>query len=465
MAFVTCLITLSFAAIYPGFINMITDPSLVFTIPQIPMPAYLTPFTYPTFGTTVTRIGGVTNNSFSWPAFNAAHPAGSGTWGSDARHHYSKDEPWNSDSSLIAIQNSGSPSVVYLDGANYTVKFGQCSNYSVGDDRWHPNPQHPNERINANGSTLEWFDVVNCQRTRSWTLPFSAGGLGHGEGNMSINGRYVALDNGTYMAIIDMDPQPPFASYASGNRRIGPTYNYIADCGLSGGCSVDWVSISASGKYAVVSYNGDYPRVFDVDPNTLALTPHALPTGSPECKSDHNPALGFIYDLGHADMTLNPYDNNEDVIVGQARSWCPPTGSVVMVRLRDDTVTSLTNPTNEATDHHVSTRNQDRLGWAYAGYYETAGTRFNNEIIAVSLNSTASNQIVQRFVHEHSNESTYRGEPHAVPSRDGRRVIWASNWMTDCDSGCGTSTSEVKDYVVDARNPSAPAPPTNLQVK
>jgi len=30
-----------------------------------------------------------------------------GTWGSDARHHYSKDQPWNSDGTLIALQNGG----------------------------------------------------------------------------------------------------------------------------------------------------------------------------------------------------------------------------------------------------------------------------------------------------------------------------------------------------------------------
>jgi hypothetical protein len=258
----------------------------------------------------------------------------------------------------------------------------------------------------------------------------------------------------TRMVIVDMDPQAPLDSYARGNKRIGPVYDF-SKCGLSN-CQPDWASISPSGKYAVVQYEGDHARVFDVNPKTLALTPRPMPSSSPQCGSDQTAAAGYIYNVGHADMTLNPFDNNEDVIVGQRRSWCASTvagqtmGSVVMVRLRDNTVTTLIDPSNEAYSYHVSTRNYDRPGWAYVGYYpQQNGKRFNDEIIAVKLDGSKS---VERLAHQHSNSTNcYRCEPHPVPSRDGRRVLWASNWTLNCGSGCGSS-SDIKDYVVDTRH-------------
>ncbi|MGH7394366.1 MAG: hypothetical protein ACREJF_02010, partial [Candidatus Methylomirabilales bacterium] len=97
-AAVACVITFAIAAVYPGFINMITDPGLIFSVPQVARPSYLVPVTDPTFGTRITRIANNSGQSTS--------PV-SGTWGTDARHHYSKDQPWNSDNSLIIIENRG----------------------------------------------------------------------------------------------------------------------------------------------------------------------------------------------------------------------------------------------------------------------------------------------------------------------------------------------------------------------
>src|SRR5262245_49665498 len=71
---------------------MTTDPNLSYTIPAVSKPGYLVPATDPTFQSQVMRIG---NNSGASPT-----PL-SGAWGSDARHVYSKQQPWNSDQTLI----------------------------------------------------------------------------------------------------------------------------------------------------------------------------------------------------------------------------------------------------------------------------------------------------------------------------------------------------------------------------
>ena len=437
---------------------MVTDSSQVFTIPQTPKPAYLVPTVDPTFGTKVTRI-----------ADDAGQPIsglpGGGIWGTDSRHHYSKDQPWNSNNSLILMQNpgstGGSPTQLILDGETYLPKYGSCG-YTLDDSRWHPSLDHAYELIGVREAvdSLVWFNPVTCTLTRGWKLPIKPDLIGMGEGNPSpsLNGRFIAMANNEQIVIVDMDPQPPYASYASGNRRIGPIYT-IPACSLSvtapSNCSVGNVSISPMGGYVDLKFSGvtndttqDAHRILSVDPVTLEIRPQIMAEGSLRCGSFQSRPNGWVFPLKHADMTLNPFDNNEEVMIGGRACTGSNIGRVVMVRLRDGAVTPLTDPFKEPSVRHVSTRNFDRPGWAYVSYYPGAGKKFSDEIVAIKLDGS---QSVQRFAQMHSLSSgCYRCEPHAVPSRDGSRVIWASNWAQDC-SVCG-SISEVKDYVVDARS-------------
>src|SRR5439155_13878349 len=244
-----------------GFLSgILTDPTVVLSEPNLPKPTYLVPMVPSPFGVPCTRDGNNVGLSTS--------PVG-GSWGSDARHVYSKQEPWNSDESLISIENSGGPSPLILDGFTYLPKYAPCSNYDLWDYRWHPSRAHAHEQINvdSSGTRLSWFDVVSCTETRSWSLPIASDyGIGSGEGN---------------------------------------------------------------------------------------------------------PSNGYIYALGHADVAVNPFDNNEDVLVG--RDQCFPSSgqvngvvvsNVMMARLRDGQITALTDPDNEAFASHVSTRNINRPGWA-----------------------------------------------------------------------------------------------------
>src|SRR5437867_10501124 len=262
----------------PGsFLSAIpADPTTAFTEPETSKPTYLVPVSPSPFGVPIMRIA----NDPGLPTTPV-----SGTWGSDARHVYSKQQPWNADETLISIENrnGGSPSPLILDGTTYQPKSGPCGSYDLWDYRWHPSRAHAHEQINVNrsGTELMWFDVVSCTKTRSWSLPIAADyGIGSGEGNPSNDGRFVMINGKRRIYVVDMDPQPPFAPYP--NKRIGPTLD-ISSCGLSSGCVIDWVSISASGRFAVVNYDGDHPRVFDVDPATLALSPHPESGSSPRC--------------------------------------------------------------------------------------------------------------------------------------------------------------------------------------
>src|SRR5207249_809775 len=128
---------------------------------------------------------------------------------------------------------------------------------------------------------------------------------------------------------------------------------------------------------------------------------------------------------------------------------------------------------SEAWASHVSTRDTSRPGWVYVTYWnDTPTTRFNDEIIAIKMGGTGA---VERYGQYHSDfENTtgltgtyeaqysnydYRSQAHAVPSPDGTRVIFASNWVYQGNGGAA-----IQDYVIDARSLAAtpPAAPTNL---
>src|SRR3989442_889216 len=102
--------------------KLITDPTLVFAIPQVPKPAYRVPIWPSPFGTKVIRIANDSGASMTLST-------GPGTWGGDVRHHYSKDQPWSSDGTLLALQNrnGGSPNDIYLDGRTYQPTPRPCA--------------------------------------------------------------------------------------------------------------------------------------------------------------------------------------------------------------------------------------------------------------------------------------------------------------------------------------------------
>jgi hypothetical protein len=336
-----------------------------------------------------------------------------------------------------------------LDGETYRPKAAMPERAMRG--RWHPSRQHPNERICFNGTDLEWLDVVTNQQTRTWQLPLKSRGFT--EGNPSNDGRFVAAFDDTHMCIVDMDPQPPLKSYAAGNRRIGPLVAHGC-IGFNDNVNdmryIDWISVSAGGKYLIVHHAGDHPRVWTIDPDTLALTPrpnsHQYPGMAGSARD------GFVYEVGHADLATNPFDHDEDVIVGQEHGRNigkivegKRIGGVILVRLRDNTITPLTDPMNEAYPSHASARATDRPGWVYVDYYhKQADRRFAGEVVAVKMDGSLA---VERLAHEHSTHDFYRAESHVLPSRDGQRVLFASNWAFKGDG----DHDVIQDYVVDTR--------------
>lgn len=466
--------------------------------PQVWRPRYRASYTDSLMGSLVTRVGGDSGVSL---------PNGLGVWGADSRHVYSKQQPWNADQSLYIMENrSGSvSSKLLLDGTSFLPKYAIVSSDSLYDYRWHPDSANILVNVTSTGTNLTWLDVSTYATlghgtvTRTYHLPFKSDGFGGGEGNLSADGRWVALSNtaDTKACIVDM---------ALG--RVGAALT-LPLCGLvisnpSYLCPIGHVSISPSGKYVEVKYgsmvdslggsslvNQDAIRVFSVDTTALTITPqtNATVSNSARCHlcymtasraAQTDSTAGWVQPLKHPDMALDPYDNNEDVLVGGRSCTIGPiglTGRVLKVRMKDGLTTVLTDSTlfgstSEASIRHVSTRNARRPQWAYADYYGSpalpgSGTvqRYQDEVVAVNLSGdrdpVTGYRRVERYTHMHSfTTNCYRCESHPVASWDGQRIVFASNWADSCGGGgCGDTSSTgiagrdtsrlfIKDYLI-----------------
>ena len=456
----------------PTCTKVSTDPYAIFSSPE-------TVETYNSYmqSTTVSHFGGLRIRVTGNPGTSITYLGGTGTGSSVVTQHYSNDAPWNADQSLIRVENrtsgGGNPGWLYLDATTYQVRYADDS---LSDARWHMTM--PTVLVGVMGNTLEWFDIVKkaVVTGKSWTLPFTPNYFGNTNGNASFDGRFALMhdSSGAYSTIVDMNPQD------AGMPTMSDNYDFTAE-GIT--LTFNYATVSPSGKHVIVKYDGDHLRVFDVVRDLVNkrfyIQPHVMPSNVLICTG--TAAQGFIYDVGHPDMTMNPYNNNEDVIIGQEHCGnvgrvigdgtsgsfvnSNGLGHVVMITMNGGHVTGLTDPSNEAYAYHISARNFNNPGWVFVSYMNEPGhegERFFDEIISVSMDGK---QSVKRIAHTHSDSESktslgsscassdggdfaYRSEPHAAASRDGTRVIWGSNFFI---FGAGNAACTVSGFVVDCR--------------
>ncbi|MCM8534812.1 MAG: hypothetical protein NE334_02620 [Lentisphaeraceae bacterium] len=353
------------------------------TQPILAKPKYLVPFSDPIFGSKITRVTGDPGTLMN--GIDAR-------WSNIARQNYPKNAAWNADQTLLFLQrHNGFPSFLFLDGKNYKTLFGR--NSCPGDEvRWHPTL--PDKMVYIKNNTLGFWNVrTDKTEVLASFEAYSKLLIGPWEGNLSDDGKLIVLCGN------------------KGQQKVAFAYNIelkkkYPDIALKG-VTIDWASISASGKYVVVNghFNGpknDQTQVFTLDGKKVGkLWESSRPS--------------------HYDLTVDI--NGDDVAVGGSK-YKSDDGRVLKRRLKDGKITQLTK---NGYAGHVSTRNVKRPGWAYVTY-QYAGPNWGpywDEVVAVKLDGSFT---VERIAHLHSKRVDYLSEAHAVPSPDGNFVIWASNW-------------------------------------
>ena len=327
-----------------------------------------------------------------------------------ARHHYSKDAAWNCDQSLLCLgRHHGFPSMLFLDGSTYEPLFGR-NNSPGAEVRWHA--KRPEVMVFVKGNQIGLWNVRKDETEIIETFAeYSDFHIGPWEGNLSLDSRMIVVN-------AKKREEPVAFAYDLEAKQKWP------DLSLAG-MTVDWVSASASGKFIILNgqiteERGDQTQVYDLEGRKVG---------------DLWPEYGRP---SHYDLTLD--ENGDDIAVGVSKSR-PDDGRVIKRRLRDGRATILTSGGYAG---HASTRNVNRPGWAYATY-QTRGPNWApywDEVLAVKLDGSLA---VQRIAHLHTHVTDYLTEAHAVPSPDGKRVLWASNWESGSGRPLGAYVAELSD--------------------
>ncbi|PWK19956.1 T9SS type A sorting domain-containing protein [Xanthomarina spongicola] len=332
----------------------------------------------------------VNTNQFGNEVIRISDVDAFGTDWQNLRHRYSLDQPWNSDGSLIKL--AGYPAAI-LDGETneflYWANIPSSALWSNSD---------PNTMYGVSGNSIVSYNVTtNSRETLHTFSEFSYIKYGYGKGNTSFDDKYMGVigRNGDDQTLIVYDIEE---DVVVGTHFIG-TRNMM------------WFTVSPTGLYAVEHYapNGSGEeqgiKVYDID---LTNYRHL---------NDYT---------SHADLGLN--EDGEDVYVAFGDETTRPNDYYMKtVRLRDGLVTPIFYYPEDTGvwSGHISCRNNSRPGWAYVseGCCETVGKR---EVFAIKLDGS---DMIERFTIHHTNEdSGYGHEAHAVPNRDGSKVMFASNY-------------------------------------
>jgi Tol biopolymer transport system component len=355
-------------------------------VPPLEKPGYLESVTDPVFGFTITRITGDPGTTV---------PVVNGRWGKRERHHYSKDQAWNSDMSLLYLQERGGGNPLFLDGNTYKVLYS-WPEQSGDAARWHPTD--PEIMIYVGEHNIQTLNVTTGQRTVLASFSgYSDFTIGLYEGNLSHDGTKLVISATTSGANVVF-------AYDLATKTKYPDIN------ASG---IDWASISPKGTSIVLYGDDQTTRIYDLQGVLLhTWTEAAVP--------DH-------YDLG-IDL------DGREVAVGSARDDTYD-GQILKRRLTDGVVTLLEDG---GYGSHTSMRAVARSGWSYASFFETDSySPYSAEIAAVSLDGSRT----VRIAHHRSTASEFYREAHPSPSPDGSKIVFASDW--------GNPSGPIQAYVVE----------------
>jgi hypothetical protein len=395
--------------------NLVVDTQTK-TEPNFSKPGYLQPYTDPVFGTKVTRITGDPGTAI---------PIVGGAWSFVSRPGYENRPVWNADQTILLIERTGVGNL-FLDGNTYKPLYAKTAGpFYSADARWHPTI--PSKMLyagnNKQGTACEFglWDVNTNAITVQKTLSGYTGCTLGGTGNWSKDASRVAVDatrasdGKNVVFAVDL---------TTGNKY--PDIDVVAK-GFVDSTSIDWVSISPFGDLIYVNgglssgtNQNDNTMVFDLAGNVVQTW---LQYGSPS----------------HGDLSVDASGN--EIIVGVDKS-STYLGKVIMRNLR----TGLRTPLDSGGFVTiVSTRNNLLANWAFVNDTGFASPNnwppYNDDIFAVALDGS---RTVPRLAHAHNANVNYDAQGFVVPSPDGLRFVFASDWNN-------SSGVPVQTYVVDMR--------------
>lgn len=391
--------------------NVLTRPALsnlsIDTVAHAPptadgRPAYLVPYTDPTFGTKITRISDNPGNAIG---------ATAGVWGSRVHHQYHKFPVWNADETLMFIEDNsegGSAGMIMLDGQTYQVVsfLGRPSGWREG--RW--DRLVPNRMVYVTTSSINYYNVTSGVTTliRNFASTYNNMYIGALKGEQSWDNDIFPIK-----ATRISDGANVVFPYTISTDTVGTVS--VPETRWGHTMSLGQVSISPLKNYMVVYFDDETARVLDVTGTTdlNSWTTPQQPTHHTLCV-DGNDGLEYAY---------GAYG-----------------GTVIKRRLSDGAMFDICVP---SFPYHTSATNYQRGKWCTNDYVDDSSDPYLGEQILIAHNGT----VAGRLCHNQRGVNIdYDNEPHGSLSPTGKRIIFASTWR-----GAGTPSRPVGVYVCDFR--------------
>lgn len=385
-----------------------TDDTSI-TVPYVAPPAYLGTIVDPISQVRITRI---TNNTGTIPG----HPGSS--WKSDAwgsRSAYPTMQAWNADGSLIYL-NFGQ---LLIDARTYAV-------LSIGRLPFgHWSPVEPDIVWAVDDDTLVRFNARSGLTESRTTIS--------GYRDLDIDVHSSPSADGTRLAVT--------ALRISDQQRVA----FVLDLPNRARIGRDITAVQAGSfteRYAAdMTPSGRYMRSTFIGMNNTCMWWDYL-TGTKVSEVEHH----GMESPGHGDHAISA--TGRDLFVGVDKAGLY--GGLMFV----DPASGATGPVYRDGADHTSGRNLRRPGWVFC-------SDIRGEIAAVRLDGGRR----ERICHSYSRGTdNYWDQPQAIPSPDGRKVLFASDWDDQID--CPQSfVADFSDKFPGNRAPiigSATATPQNL---
>ncbi len=353
--------------------NKRTDPIKFKKFEIKKLPPYLKPVYDPIHKIVITRIT-------DYKTFENSYP----------KHAYSKNQPFNCDSSLIKLQTKW-----LLDGRSYAIVKKFPKEFHFTTSIWsHKDPftvfifKNNGEIIKYNVKTGEKSLIIRIKG-------FDRVALGPGEGNISLNDEFAALacKKGKDLWILTIDlKKRKIVKKRVFKNKWGNSYEpkYF-----------DWVSISPSGKYIIVLWNKKENNKF---------------VSSEVSLYDKN--ISFkrnLYDYGnHGDICFDGKGNEMYVqFAGK--------GSLNAYYLENnESLILYENPELEiGSSRHVSCRNYKNRGWCFVS------TEKEGLIIQIKLDGSRK---IRYLTSHNGTQETYDKSAMAVSDPFGEKVLFTSDF-------------------------------------
>ena len=397
----------------------IADPTLVVPASALTLPAVGVPFVEPDFGVTMTRVADASEH------------------GMFETHVYSQLQAFSSDNEYLLLADDNGYFVRRTSDLS-RIEGIDTSSWNV--PRWHPALAHTLLHFDTNEDsdvTLQYTDVVSGVTTDVYTFPPQYRRV---YGNQSFD---EPSHDGRWLAgmVARSDGVSVVFTFDTENLRLGavlPVPSISPPDPQWGLIEPDWIGVSPLGNYLVIQW----PR--DGVSQGSGLECFEIQTGA---------FVGRVFD-GHQHGDLGVLPDGVTEVFMTFEIYHPSGNLHLGMRALPGTAT-VSQPTYLR-----------ELGWDHGGHISgqgpdgtfliTTGSDPNNGWTAlegeVFLQHTDGS--VLRLAHHRSTEEGYWVQPRASMSRDGRYVVFASDW----GRATGTELGRGDPYLIDLGNGEPPIP-------